>query len=105
LALVSRLSRRKLSHVSAAANLVAAGRATGREVRLDVYGAGPVQDEAVELIESRLPPVAWRLRGPVEDPRAAMRGADVVMGGGRAALEALALGRRVATVSDLGRAR
>jgi hypothetical protein len=95
-ALVSRLSVHKLPHVVAAAELVAAGLDAGREVRLEVHGSGNAEREAIEAIESRLPEGAWRLREATDRPSDAMRGADVVVGGGRTSLEALALGRRVA---------
>jgi hypothetical protein len=100
-ALVTRLVDVKLPHVAAAAELVAAGRAAGREVDLDVHGAGPSEAAAVAAIEAILPPGAWRLHGPTNQPLEVIRGADVVVGGGRTCLEAMSLGRRVAVARSV----
>jgi hypothetical protein len=92
-ALVSRLERIKLPHVAAAAELVSAGRAAGAEVVLEVHGAGHAESEAVALLEAALPASAFTMHGATSEPLAAMRGADVVVGGGRTCLEALSVGR------------
>jgi hypothetical protein len=52
---VSRLERIKLSHIAAAAELVAAGRSAGAEVFPEVYGEGSAEGEAVALLEAVLP--------------------------------------------------
>src|SRR4051812_867471 len=58
-ALVCRLSHDKLLNVAAAIELVAAGRATGREVILDVYGTGNARALVVAMLRSRLPRGSW----------------------------------------------
>jgi hypothetical protein len=93
--LVARLSIEKLPHVRAAAELAAAGRARGSAVRLDVHGAGPAEDQVREVLATHLPADAWRLHGTADRPLDVMADADVVVATGRAAVEALVLGRRL----------
>jgi hypothetical protein len=95
IALVCRLTREKLTNVAAAIELTAAGRDAGRNVTLDIYGAGRAAPVVRAMLNRRLPAGAWRMHGPIASPAAAMEGADVVVGTGRASVEALVMGRRV----------
>jgi hypothetical protein len=100
-ALVCRLAPEKLHNVRAAIALVAAGRAAGRPVVLDVFGRGSATRLVRRLLARGLPDGAWRLRGEVGDPFSAVAHADVVVGTGRAAVEALVMGRRVVVAKAL----
>jgi hypothetical protein len=101
-ALVSRLVAIKLPHVIAAIDLVAAGRAAGRDVSLEVHGAGPAGAQVRALLDARLPSDAWTLHGTTDRPLEVMRRADVVVGGARACLEATSVGRRAAVAQAVG---
>jgi len=92
---VTRLSGEKEPLVRAGAELVAAGRELGREVRLDVYGSGPEEHGFRELVEATLPGGGWRFHGAVDEPLAQPDPPAVLVGAGRANLEGLVSGRRV----------
>jgi hypothetical protein len=93
---ITRLSTEKAPVLSAAAELVRAGRSLGASVALRVHGAGPDEGALRSLLAAALPEGGWELCGRTTDPAATLRGADVVVGVGRSALEAVAAGRRVA---------
>jgi hypothetical protein len=99
-ALVVRLSPEKRGHAAAAAALVAAGRARGHEVVLDVYGGGPDEEAMSATIAALLPGGGWQMNGPIDRPAEAFLRADVCVGTGRANLEALVNGRRVVAVKS-----
>jgi hypothetical protein len=94
-AVVCRLSPEKLPLIAAGAELVAAGRAAGADVRLAVHGGGPSEADARALLAGRLPAGEYRLHGPTDHPLEAIATADVVVNSGRAAIEGLMTGRRV----------
>jgi putative flippase GtrA len=94
---VVRLSPEKLAMVAAGAELVAAGLDAGADVTLDVYGEGPAEDAVRRLLAQRLPEHRFRLLGPATRPLEVAGAADAVVNAGRAAIEALMLGRRVVT--------
>jgi hypothetical protein len=95
IALTCRLTREKLVNVAAAIELTVAGRDAGRDVTLDVYGGGHAFHIVRAMLRRRLPADAWRMHGPLPSPDAAVQRADVVVGTGRASVEALVSGRRV----------
>ena len=99
--LVCRLNPDKLPLVTAAADLAAAARADGHPVRLAVHGEGPGRGAARRTIAQRLPRGAWETPGATGAPSLVLRQADVVVGTGRAAIEALAAGRRVVVAKSL----
>lgn len=100
---ICRLSKEKLPVVEAAATLVAAGRAAGDDVRLEVHGAGPAEDAARDAVDRHLDPRHCRFHGPTDRPLSVIQELDVVVNAGRTAIEGLVLGRRVATfVADRG---
>jgi hypothetical protein len=100
---VSRLSPEKEPLVRAGAELVAAGRALGREVRLEVYGSGPEESCFRELVDATLAGGGWHFHGTVDEPLARPDAPCVLVGAGRANLEALVSGRRVVAACWLRR--
>ncbi len=100
-AVVCRLAPEKLNNVRAAVELAGAGRAAGRPVVLDVHGSGPAAGFVRRLLARRLPAGSWRLHGTAPDGLAAAAAADVVVATGRAAVEALVMGRRVVAAKSL----
>jgi hypothetical protein len=100
-ALVCRLSHDKLLNVVAAIELVAAGRAAGRDVILDVYGSGSARALVLAMLRSRLPRGSWRMHGPTMSPGQAFAAADAVVGTGRTSVEALMTGARVVPAKTL----
>jgi len=93
---VCRLSKEKLPVIEAGARLVAAGRAAGEYVTLEVYGGGSAEERARQIVEE------WvgryhRFHGPTGRPLEVMEPLDVVVNAGRTAIEGLVLGRRVVT--------
>jgi hypothetical protein len=94
-ALVCRLAHDKLLNVAAAIELVAAGRAAGCEVILDVYGSGSARPLVLAMLRRRLPRGSWRMHGPTMSTGQAFAAADAVVGTGRTSVEALMTGARV----------
>ncbi|MFA4930046.1 MAG: glycosyltransferase family 4 protein [Patulibacter sp.] len=92
---VARLSPEKHAHVRNAIKLVHAGRATGRDARLEFYGDGPWRAEAEALCAERLPAGSFTFHGATRRPAAALRSAGLVVATGLTALEAACIGRRV----------
>jgi hypothetical protein len=92
---ITRLAAEKAPTIAAAAELVRAGRSLGAPVTLRVHGAGPDEDSLRGLLAARLPEGGWELCGPTTDTQATLRDADVVVGVGRSALEAVVANRRV----------
>jgi Glycosyl transferases group 1 len=102
---LSRLGPDTVDRVRAGVELVAAGRAQGRDCRLLLIGDGVGRDDALTLCASSLPADAWAHEGLITDPVAAYARADVVVAMGRAAFEAAAHGRPVATSRRAGDGR
>jgi hypothetical protein len=100
-ALVCRLSHDKLLNVVAAIELVAAGRAAGREVVLDVYGSGSARPLVLTMLRRRLPRGSWQMHGATMSPAQAFAAADAVVGTGRTSVEALMTGARVVPAKTL----
>jgi hypothetical protein len=95
LVVLCRLAPDKLHNVAAAIELTAAGRSAGRDVVLHVHGDGAVAPLVRRMLSRRLPRGAWEMHGRTDSSSAVLAGADAVVGTGRAAVEALMLGRRV----------
>jgi len=99
---MTRLGPEKMSIVRVAVELVRAGLAAGRTVRLAIAGDGPRRAEAIALCERRLPSDSWRLEGAPGEATGRLKAADIVVAQGTTTLEAAALGRRVVVARSLG---
>lgn len=95
---IARFSTEKLFAFDAASRLVAAGRQRGENVMLEVYGDGPREDAVAAMLADRLGSAGFVLHGPTADPLGAAARGDVVVNGGRAAIEGLMVRRRVVSV-------
>jgi hypothetical protein len=100
-ALVCRLTHEKLLNVAAAIELVAAGRAAGRRVVLDVYGSGSARSLVLAMLRRRLPRGSWRIHGATISPGDAFATAGAVVATGRTGIEALMAGARVVPAKTL----
>lgn len=99
--ILARLAPEKLPAIAGAARLVAAGRSRRHDVRLEVFGGGDAA-RVRALLERLLPAHAWTLHGETATPLAALAACDAVVATGRAAVEALMLGRGVVTARPAG---
>jgi hypothetical protein len=102
---LTRLGPDTADRVRGGVELVAAGIAAGRACRLLLVGDGPWREEALALCAAALPAGAWTHEGLTVDPGGCFARADVVVAMGRAAFEAAAHGRRVATSRRTGDGR
>jgi glycosyltransferase involved in cell wall biosynthesis len=95
---LGRLAPEKLPHVHAATALTSELLSRGRRVHLTMVGDGPGRAATEDLCRAALPDDAWSAPGATSDPLGAIRAADVVLGTGLVALEAVSLGRPVVIV-------